>query len=94
VILTLGTEGILINAAKNVTQNNRWITDRLPAMSTAPKDTAGAGDALMVVTALALASGRSIWEAVYMGSLAAACQVGRVGNIPLTIAELSQELEF
>jgi len=92
VILTLGTEGILINAAKNVTQNNRWITDRLPAMSTAPKDTAGAGDALMVVTALALASGRSIWEAVYMGSLAAACQVGRVGNIPLTIAELSQEL--
>ena len=93
VILTLGAEGILINAAKNDTHNNRWVTDRLPAMSTAPKDTAGAGDALMVVTALVLASGKSIWEAVYLGSLAAACQVGRVGNIPLSVAELSQELE-
>jgi len=92
VILTLGSEGILINADKNDTHNNRWITDRLSAMNTSPKDTAGAGDALMVVTALALASSRSIWEAVYMGSLAAACQVGRVGNIPLSNAELSKEL--
>ncbi len=29
-----------------------------------------------------------LWEAVYLGSVAAACQVGRIGNIPLTTKEL------
>jgi len=93
IILTLGAEGILINSAQNNVEDT-WITDQLPAMSTAPKDPAGAGDALMVVSALSLASGRSIWESVYMGSLAAACQVGRVGNIPLSIEELTQEIKL
>ena len=37
---------------------------------------------------MSMAVGRSIWESVYLGSLAAACQVGRVGNVPIGVDEL------
>ena len=42
--------------------------------------------------ALALRAGVDIWRATYLGSLAAACQVSRVGNTPLTAAELQREI--
>jgi rfaE bifunctional protein kinase chain/domain len=90
IAITLGTEGVLIHA--KVTGKGQWLTDRLGALNTAPKDTAGAGDCLLVCTAMAMAVGRSIWESIYLGSLAAACQVGRIGNIPLRAAELLVEI--
>lgn len=89
VAITLGAEGLLIHA--KVTEKGQWLTDRLPALNTAPKDTAGAGDCLLVCAAMAMATGRPIWESVYLGSVAAACQVGRIGNIPLSAAELIVE---
>jgi bifunctional ADP-heptose synthase (sugar kinase/adenylyltransferase) len=91
VAVTLAAEGVLIHA--KVTSENEWLTDRLEALNTAPKDTAGAGDCLLVCTAMSMALGRSVWEALYLGSLAAACQVGRVGNIPLSASELMLELQ-
>jgi len=90
IAITLGTEGVLIHA--KVTEKGQWLTDRLAALNTAPKDTAGAGDCLLVCAAMAMAVGRSIWESLYLGSLAAACQVGRVGNIPLSAGELLVEI--
>jgi rfaE bifunctional protein kinase chain/domain len=90
VIVTLGTEGILLHA-KN---SEEWITDRLPAFNTAPKDPAGAGDCLLTCTAMALCSGMDIWQSVYLGSIAAACQVARVGNTPLTQVELISEIDY
>jgi len=91
VVITLGGEGILIHAETN--KKNKWLTDRLPAMNTAPKDVAGAGDSFLTCASMSLASGADIWKASYLGSLAAACQVGRIGNIPLTTEELNMELE-
>lgn len=91
VVITLGAEGILIHA--ETSQENKWLTDRLPAMNTAPKDVAGAGDSLAICTSMALAVGADIWQSLYLGSLAAACQVGRLGNIPLTPEELRAEIE-
>jgi bifunctional ADP-heptose synthase (sugar kinase/adenylyltransferase) len=44
----------------------------------------------LIAGALALASGGNIWEAAYLGSLAAAVQVGRVGNTPIRTKELLQ----
>jgi len=90
IVITLGAEGLLIHA--KVTGKGQWLTDRLDALNTAPKDTAGAGDSLLVCTAMAMALGRPIWESVYLGSLAAACQVGRIGNVPLSAAELLVEI--
>jgi hypothetical protein len=41
---------------------------------------------------MAMAVGADIWQSIYLGSLAAACQVSRVGNIPLSIRDISLEL--
>lgn len=90
-IVTLGAEGIFMQSKDR--DKDRWLTDRLPALNSLPRDAAGAGDALMVTAGLALASGASLWEAAYLGSVAAACQVSRLGNLPLTVEELAREVE-
>jgi rfaE bifunctional protein kinase chain/domain len=88
VVITLAGEGLLIHAP----HNGAYRADRLPAFNTAPKDVAGAGDSFFVCAALALRAGVDVWQAAYLGSLAAACQVSRVGNTPLTAAELLSEI--
>lgn len=90
VLITLGSEGLLIHAEDK--QNNSWQTDRIPAFNTAPKDPSGAGDSLLTGASLALAAGYDIWVSSYFGSLLAACQVGRIGNIPLTHDEIITEI--
>lgn len=90
VIITIGSEGVLIHA--ETSEQSKWLTDRLPAFNTAPKDMAGAGDSLLTCVSMSMALGHNIWESVYLGSLAAACQVGRVGNLPLTPDELKTEI--
>ena len=91
ILLKLGEEGLLIHAASNG-KGDDWLTDRVGALNKAPKDVAGAGDSLLITSAMTLASGGNIWEAACLGSLAAAVQVGRVGNTPIRIKELLQEL--
>lgn len=90
VLLKLGEEGLLIHAGNH--QGDDWVTDRVFALNGAPQDVAGAGDSLLITSAMALACGGNIWEAAYLGSLAAAVQVGRVGNTPLRAEELLKEL--
>lgn len=87
VVITLGAEGMLIN-------NENRVTDRLPAFNTAPKDAAGAGDSFLTCAAMAMRTGASIWQGCYLGALAAACQVSRVGNTPLTPEDLIQEIDW
>jgi len=90
VLLKLGEEGLLINAASS--NGEDWLTDRVDALNNAAKDVAGAGDSLLITSAMILACGGNIWEAACLGSLSAAIQVGRVGNSPLTSDELLREL--
>ncbi|MEC4805589.1 MAG: PfkB family carbohydrate kinase [Jaaginema sp. PMC 1079.18] len=90
ILLKLGEEGLLIHAGSN--HKRDWLTDRINALNSAPKDVAGAGDSLLIASALTLASQGTIWEAACLGSLAAAVQVGRVGNTPINTQELLQEL--
>ena len=40
----------------------------------------------------AMSKGKTIWEAAYIGALAAAYQVGKVGNTPIPLNELKKEL--
>ena len=89
VVVTLGEEGALVHAGPD----KPWVTDRLPAMNRSPKDVAGAGDSLLVVAAMSLRVGATIWQGAYLGSLAAACQVGRIGNLPLSLRDLLNELQ-
>lgn len=90
VLLKLGEEGLLIHAGYEDVDN--WLTDRIDALNSAAKDVAGAGDSLLITSAMTLACGGTIWEAACLGSLAAAVQVGRVGNTPLHAEELLREL--
>jgi len=90
VIMTLGSEGLLIQNTPASDKDLR--TDRLKAMNSAPKDVAGGGDSVLVSSAMALAAGASIWQAAYIASLAAAFQVGRIGNVPLSAQELIEEI--
>ena len=89
--MTLGDEGILVHA--ETTEENRWHTDKLPAFNNLAIDVAGAGDSFLTMAAIASMAGGTIWESVYLGSLAAACQVGRLGNIPLKKNELLTKLK-
>lgn len=90
--ITLGAEGLLIHAAPQ--GSRQFVTDQLPAFNTVPKDVSGAGDSLLTCAAMALAVKASVWESAYLGCVAAACQVSRVGNTPLTAEDLVTELQF
>ncbi len=91
VFLKLGGEGMMVHAARP--GGDDWITDQLPRFNHRPKDTAGAGDSLIAAAAITVALGGDIWQASFLGSLAAACQVSRVGNTPLTPSELLHAFE-
>jgi bifunctional ADP-heptose synthase (sugar kinase/adenylyltransferase) len=91
-LLKMGEEGLLIHASSEDRQSE-WMTDRVDALNSNAKDVAGAGDSLLITGAMALALGANIWEAALLGSLAAAVQVGRVGNTPLQAHELLEEIE-
>ena len=85
-IATMGESGALV-----LTQGDKagaYEVDSLPALNKNPVDVAGAGDAMLVSSALALTVGASIWQAAYIGAIASACQVGRLGNLPLSADEL------
>lgn len=86
IFITLDKEGLLIHA--DIASKNNYLTDRLGAMNKNPVDPAGAGDSLLTCSALALASGSDIWQSAYLGAMAAACQVGRNGNIPLSVNDM------
>jgi sugar/nucleoside kinase (ribokinase family) len=91
IIVTLANEGILIHSPE---AEAGLITDRLPALNAAPKDVSGAGDCLLTCAAMALVISGDIWQSAYLGSVAAACQVSRVGNMPLTAEMLQAELSL
>lgn len=85
---TLGSEGIMIyNSDKN-----ELLTDNISALNNNPKDISGAGDSLLIASAMSLTTDASIWESSYIGSVAASIQVSRIGNIPILKNELIQEI--
>lgn len=97
VFITLGSEGVLIHADRagvHTTTVDNWITDQILALNDSPKDVAGAGDSLLISSSMAIVAGANIMEGAYIGSLAAACQVSRVGNLPLEKNDLLSKIEI
>ncbi len=84
ILLKIGEEGVFITSQPLGDARQ----DRINALNSAPQDVAGAGDSLLIASAMALASGSDIWEAACVGSIAAAVQVGRIGNTPLQKQDL------
>ena len=91
VLLKMGAEGLLVHTS-NGYKNDEWLTDRINALNSSPRDVAGAGDSLLITAAMTMESGGNIWEAACLGSIAASIQVGRLGNTPIKINEFFKEL--
>jgi len=90
ILLKLGGDGIIAQHGDKSIQMPH--TERLEAFNNQPVDVSGAGDSVLITSALALATGANLWEASLLGSIAAFIQVGRVGNIPINRDEILQVL--
>ena len=66
--------------------------DKIPILNNFPKDVIGAGDSLLIISAISLAAGANPWEATLLGSIASGVQVGVNGNVPLTSKDITQHL--
>jgi rfaE bifunctional protein kinase chain/domain len=89
VMITLGEDGMMIHGRN---RDGEYMTDRLPALNATPKDVAGAGDSVFTSTSMALCAGADVWLASYLGGIAAALQVSRVGNTPLEVKDIRFEI--
>lgn len=98
-LLTMGADGLIafdpIAHAPQIGDDNnasRLRGQHIPALSGYPVDPLGCGDALLTTATLALAAGGSLLSAAFLGSLAAACEAQRLGNIPVSASDLRQTL--
>lgn len=91
ILLKLGAEGVFIHLGED--KELAIFTDKIPALNHVAKDTAGAGDSMLVGSSLALASKASIWESSLIGSLMAYIQVSRLGNTPISSSDLLTKIK-
>lgn len=81
IIIKLGADGLVINGEKS--DGTLLSLDALPSFNENPVDVSGAGDSLLAAASLAITIENNLAKASLIGSLAAAIQIGRVGNIPI-----------
>lgn len=84
-VVTLGEAGALVI-------DEKMQIDRLPSLNPAPKDVSGAGDSMLVGMAMARTVGANQFQAAFIGALAAAVQVGRLGNRPISLNEINRHI--
>ncbi|MDB9773799.1 PfkB family carbohydrate kinase [Candidatus Pelagibacter sp.] len=90
-ILKLGSEGLIVSKFSNSKFSK---VDRLPAINKNKIiDVSGAGDAMLTIASLSLASNSSIWEASYLGSIASSIAITKYGNIPILYSDLVKEIK-
>lgn len=89
--VTLGADG-LIAFERLATQEKGWSSrvrgEHVPALAPHAIDSLGCGDALLAAAVLSLASGGSLADAAFLGSVAAAAEVTRLGNAVVSASDL------
>lgn len=88
VVITRGKDGMAIFSAKSSR------VKLIPTYAREVYDVSGAGDTVIAVLALALASGAELEEATILGNLAAGVEVGKRGTATVTPEEVLVALEF
>ncbi len=88
--VTLGATGVLVFDQDK--HKDHIESDQLAALNRNPVDVAGAGDSMLIAGSMALALGANTFEAAYIGSVAAAIQTSRVGNVPIKQSEMLKAL--
>jgi rfaE bifunctional protein kinase chain/domain len=89
-LLKLGSDGVIIHGT--VSNGEIIPTDQVSALNRSIVDTSGAGDSMLAAAALSLTSSATLYEAALLGSIAAAIQVGRLGNTPITTSAFMELL--
>jgi rfaE bifunctional protein nucleotidyltransferase chain/domain len=94
-MITMGPEGLIAFDPLAEAQHARGFESRLraqhvPSLTPYAIDALGCGDSLLAAATLSLASGGSLLAAGFLGSVAAAVQAQRIGNIPISAADLRQ----
>lgn len=87
-IMTLGSDGAM--CAERI--NGIVEVFDIPSFADQVVDVAGAGDSLLIMSAISLAAGASMKQAAVLGTVAASVQLSRVGNVPLEQKELQSRL--
>lgn len=87
IFLKLGADGVILEGVEDIN------TERLPALNKNPVDISGAGDSMLAASGLSLSVGSSLLESALVGSTAAAIQVSRRGNTPVSLQEVLRLLE-
>lgn len=92
-IIKLGENGIVIfNGLWEKGSLREVSTEYLASFADEVHDPMGAGDALLAACSLALAAGADIFEASILGNVAAAVEVLRVGNVPVSRHDIESKL--
>ena len=91
VILTLGSEGCLVDSKINLQHSKN--SEVIHALNKHPVDIAGAGDSLLVVSTLAQIVNPNLLESAYLGSIAAGIQISSLGNRPIQTNQLLEALK-
>ena len=87
----MAEHGLLVHSDQN---EENWRTDQILALNRYPIDVAGAGDSFLTAAALSLSINENIWEAAYLGNVAASVQVSKTGNVPIAQNELEAQLSI
>ena len=88
-MLTLNKEGVLIQGGSQYNSQ----TEKLPSLCKLAKDPAGCGDAFLITSSMAMSCGATLWESAYLGSIAAGLQAQILGNKPITINKIKEEID-
>jgi bifunctional ADP-heptose synthase (sugar kinase/adenylyltransferase) len=93
-IITLGKRGLVTFARPEgpAADGGRLLSEYLPALGHRVIDPLGCGDALLAAASLSLAAGGSLAAAAYLGSIAAAIELGQLGNQPLRADDLNDSI--
>lgn len=96
-IVTMGRKGCVLFQPRE-SDPSQWFrarlrSDHIPSLTEHATDVVGAGDALLTVAALCHTAGANLQTAGYLGSAAAAIAVRRIGNLPVSAADLHRWMQ-
>ncbi|MCA9293538.1 MAG: adenylyltransferase/cytidyltransferase family protein [Phycisphaerales bacterium] len=98
VVVTMGDEGLIaFERTPEGSASDAWASrvagEHIPPLVRHAVDPLGCGDALLAVATLAMTTGATFAQSVYLGACAAATHAMRPGNPPLNPAELQRTID-
>jgi len=89
-VMKVGSEGFI---AYDRDIKGEPINQAFPALSVNPLDVTGAGDSLLAVMAIGLASKQRMLPTAALATCMSALEVGKMGNVPITAKELKAKIK-